>query len=173
MHMWPFKHKKPIRYESPGLLEFEAALSAVRQLIADLENGERVADDKIRSVYFALVKHMQSNCDAVASGLLATIGAICTHAETLAREFLPSAIQPIYYLGIEDGDTLKSYILHIADSQTTHLDTQTKAGQRFLKQLAEDRILLVDSFREMYNQEHHNWPDDEPDVTKEPPILLG
>jgi hypothetical protein len=174
--MWPFKQKKSIRYESPGLLAFEAALSAVLQLIADLENGEHVADDKIRSIYFTLVKHMQSNCDAVASGLLATIGAICTHARNLVREFLPSAMQPIYYLGIEDFDTWKSYILHVADAKTTYLDTQTMAGQRFLKQLAEDRELLVDAFREMYNHEENNWRDEEPDAPdapKEPPILSG
>ena len=127
--MWPFKRKKLIRYESPELLAFENALEVVRQLIVELDAGGQVSDEKIRDVYFSLEKQMQSNCDAVASGLLTTIGAICAHAEHLAHELLPSALQPVYYLGIEDHDGVRAYILHVARAYSTYLDTQTPAGR--------------------------------------------
>jgi hypothetical protein len=140
--MWPFDRKNPIRYESPELLAFEAALSAVRRVINDLEAGEHVPDETIRSVYFTVEKNMQSNCDAVASGLLATIGSICAHAKHMAPEFLPSAMQPIYYLGIEDTDGINAYILHVADVETTYPNTETQAGRKYVKQIAEDRPLL-------------------------------
>ena len=171
--MWPFDRKNPIPYELPELIAFDAALSAVRRVVNDLEAGEHVPDETIRSVYFTLEQNMQSNCDAVASGLLATIGSICAHAKHLAREFLPSALQPIYYLGIEDADGIEAFISHVADAEATYLDTQTPAGQEFLKHIAGDRVLVVAAFRQMYDNENNDWRREHPDVPATPPILMG
>ncbi len=171
--MWPFKSKEPIRCESPELSAFESALTAVRQLIADLDGGEQMSDEMIRNVYFGLSTRMQSNCYDVASGLLATIGAICAHAEHLTHEFLPSAMRPIYHLGIEDFDGVRAYILHVANAKSTCLGTQTTMGRRFLERVGDNRSLIVESFQKMYDDDDKNCRNEEADVPDKPPILMG
>lgn len=91
----------------------------------------------------------------------------------MAPEFLPSALQPIYYLGVEDAAGIEAYILHVADAESTYFDTQTPAGQWFLKHIAEDRALLVEAFRQMYDNEDNDWRREDPDVPAIPPILMG
>lgn len=101
------------------------------------------------------------------------MGAICAHAEHLARDFLPSAIRPIYYLGIEEADGVNAFILHVAQTKATCLNTQTNAGQQFLGRMAEDHTLLVEAFREMYDKEDNDWRNESADVPSTPPILMG
>ena len=151
--MWPFNRNKIVQHESPKLLSFERALAAVQQLILRLEGGATVSDEEICTTYFALSEQMQSNCDAVATGRLATIGAICAHANHLVKILLPSAMQPIYYLGIEELDSLKAFILNVANREKPYLDTQTTAGVKFLQQLAINDLLILEAFREMYEAE--------------------
>ena len=155
------------------MIAFQNALDAARELIVELDAGGHVPDEKMRNVYFGLASQMQSNCDAVASGLLATIGALCAHAEHLTREFLPSAMQPIYYLGLEDFDGVRAYILHVACSKCTYLDTQTEAGRRFLEQLGDNRPLIVESFRQMYHNVSNDRGIGDTSVDRIPTILTG
>jgi hypothetical protein len=142
--MWPFKHNVLIRCESQALAAFEHALEEIRQLIRELAAGSNVGDIRIRAVYFAMSNRMQSNCDSVASDLLATIGSICAHADHLAGDLLPSALRPMYYLGIEDWNRVQAYIRNVARDGKTNLDTQSPEGRRFLQRIVEDQNLIVD-----------------------------
>lgn len=169
--MWPFKRKKTIRRESTKLNSFEQALAAVRKLILRLEGGATVPDEEVLITYFTLSDQLQSSCDAVASGRLATIGAICAHADHLACKLLPSAMEPIYYLGIEDLESLKTFILDVAKQEKSYLETQTEAGAKFLRQLASNDLLMVAAFQRMFDAEDNQWRFEDPDVPDRPSIL--
>jgi len=76
-----------------------------------LEEGDTsITDDEARDAYRAVVSRMQSNCNSVAQGLLTMIAGICVHRPHLAPEFLPDALQSLYYLGIEDLEGIKKYL---------------------------------------------------------------
>ena len=171
--MFPFR-KKLVRHKSPELTAFENALSDVGSLVASLEaNHDSVSDESIRQTYFNLESALQSNCDAVASGLLSVVGAICVHAEHLTCELLPSAIQPIYYLGIEDLAGIQAYIRGVAKQADSYLDLHTEVGSQFLIRISSNEELIVTAFQSMYDLEDNQWRTEEPDVPAVPPILAG
>ena len=112
---------------SDCMARYRQTLQTMRNMIASLEkDADAMADEAVRQCYFELDELMQTNCESAASGLLATLGAICAHKAHLAGDLLPRAMQPIYYLGIEDLAGVQAVIRWVARQEDSYFNTHTK-----------------------------------------------
>lgn len=154
------------------MITYNQALEHVKKICDQLESGDSsVTDDEARDAYRAMALRMQSNCDSVAQGLLTIIAGLCAHRPNLAPEFLPDALQSLYYLGIEDLDGIFKYIKWLIEYDQPYHGRATQSGYDYLRSLLQQDELLIEAFRMMYSHEDNEWRKEDVSVPTVPPIL--
>lgn len=155
------------------MISYNQTLEHVKKICEQLEAGNTsVTDDEVRDAYRAMASRMQSNCDSVAQGLLTIIAGLCAHRPNLASEFLPDALQSLYYLGIEDLEGIKKYIKWLIEYDQPYHGRATQSGYNFLRGLFQQDKLLIEAFRVMYSREDNEWRKENPSVPNVPLIFF-
>lgn len=151
--MWPFR-RKAASPDSPAIDRHKLACGAAFALAHELEAGGRpVTDDEIRETYWSLSSVMQSNSDSVAQGRFVVIASLCAHRNHLTAELLPDAMEPLYYLDVEDMEEIVKYLTWLASYDKAYLGRPTTSGRDYLLTLADSPGILRDAFRRMYERQ--------------------
>lgn len=151
--MWPFSRKAP-KTPSHPIDKHAAACDAAFALAYELEAASTpITDDEIRKTYWSLASIMQSNCDSVARGKFVVIASLCAHRQHLVADFLPSAMEPLYLLDVEDMEVISKYLTWLAGYNDAYLGRPTASGRDYLLTLAESPDILREAFRQMYEQQ--------------------
>lgn len=149
---------------------YNSAREAAFALAHELEAGGRpITDDEIRETYWSLSSFMQSNCDSVAQRRFAVIASLCAHRNHLVAELLPDAMEPLYYLGVEDMEEIVKYLTWLATYDKAYLGRPTTSGKNYLLTLADSPGILRDAFRQMYEQQEYRDESPIPRILEEIP----
>lgn len=156
--MSPFRKKAPV---VSVVDQFLLAKEAVFELMHRLDAGDAsINDDEIREAYRNLARRMQSNCDSVAQGLLVVISSLCANRTHLTAEFLPDAMEPLYFLAIEDYAGFAHYFKWLADYDDSYLGKPTPSGRVYLLSLANSEDTIREAFEVMFRTQHNNRDDE-------------
>jgi len=152
--------------------EFQQAKDVVFRLMRRLNEGEsNITDDEIREAYQNLARRMQSNCDSVAQGLLVVIASLCANRRHLTSEFLPDAIEPLYFLAIEDYAGFAHYFKWLASHDNPYLGIPTPSGRSYLIELSESETTIRRAFEIMFRKQDNGWRDND-EVGEALPAIL-
>lgn len=169
----PCAKPKPEIQKDPNdpVEQFRRVRDAALRLMYDLEAQEKQIDDAvIVQTYFDLQSRMQSNCDSVAQGLLAVMASLCAERRHLTKELLPSAIEPIYALGLERLEDFSAYLVNLTQLKDPYLGPPTSSGRRYLVELSASDSTIREAVRSVWQSMRRNPPEDDeyvPAILKE------
>ena len=167
--MWPFRKKAPV---VSAVDQFQKAKEAVFELMHRLDAGDAsISDEEIRTAYRDLATRMQSNCDSVAQGLLVVISSLCANRKHLTAEFLPDAMEPLYFLAIEDYSGFAHYFKWLADYDDAYLGKPTPSGKTYLLSLASSEDAIREAFEVMFRKQDSHSRGSDDDEESLPAIL--
>mgnify|MGYP000082512892 CR=1 FL=1 len=158
---------------SPVVKAYDKALTRMRSICKKLEkkSNSNLTDSHILNAYESVRNQAQSNCDSIAQGLFTIVAGICAHRPHLAPKILPDPLQSLYYLGIEDLDGIKNYIIWLIGFDEPYLGRATQSGYQYLHELTEQDSVLTEAFRVMFSKEDNEWRKDEKDLPSIPKML--
>ncbi|MEL6894495.1 MAG: hypothetical protein AAFP90_00130 [Planctomycetota bacterium] len=134
------------------------------------ENPDAISDEEILLAHRSLVLQIQTNCHSAAEGLFMMAASVCSVRPALELAVLPDAFRPLYYMGVEEIETIRSYLVWLADECDDPYLLQTDdQGRDYLRSLSARDAVLLDAFRKMYDAEENGWrigDDDVPDMLR-------
>lgn len=133
---------------------FSVALRQFTDLAKELEEGADISNETLKSSYFELSNTMATNCSAAAEGHLTALACVCRLRPELVQEFLPRALQPLYFLGVDELEEFSSCIVDTARKDRTYLDLDTPERREFLLRLADDVAALEKALNEIRVEDH-------------------
>lgn len=153
------------------MTDLQLAVQTLEGLVAALDASQHVSDEALVVALRSIHSQLQTNCQSAAEAMFVAIANVGAHRPHVADQFLPDAIRPLYYLGIEDLDGIKQSIAWMLSSGPLYLGQPTRNGRGYLHSLNQSEATLISAFRIMYDQEENEWRIEDTDTPNVPPIL--